>query len=64
MEIKWEKREKFRIIYMGKLYIGHDMYPDEKFCNYLTIIIERPVLIQENSGDTLLAITLRLEHSR
>ena len=49
---------------MGKLYIGHDMYPDEKFCNYLTIIIERPVLIQENSGDTLLAITLRLEHSR
>lgn len=44
-------------LYMGKLYIGPDMYADKKFYSYLTISIETLALIQDISGDTLLAIT-------
>lgn len=47
-------------LYMGQLYIGPDMYADNKFYNYLTISIETLGLIQETSGDSLLVIIFNL----
>lgn len=54
------KEGKIRGYIWGQLYIGPDMYADNKFYSYLTISIETLGLIQETSGDALLVITFNL----